>query len=49
MEEIINTAIGGVVAIKVLETGADMMKSKKIKKTKIEKIKPIKRFKQIKY
>lgn len=50
-EQIINTVVGGVVAIKVLEKGAEQMKGKKIKgkKTKIQKIKPIKKFKQIKY
>ena len=48
-EEIIGTAVGGLVAIKVLETGAKIIKKKNIKKTKLDKIKPIKKFKQIKY
>ena len=49
VEEIINTVVGGAVAVKLLEKSSDLMKRKKIKKTKIQKIKPIKKFKQLKY
>lgn len=49
MEGIVNTLVGGAVAVKLLETGDKIMKRKKIKKSKIQKIKPIKKFKQLKY
>ena len=48
MEEIIRTAVGGAVAIKVLEAGGNIMKKKK-KTLKIKKVKPIKPLKKIKY
>jgi len=48
-EQIINTLVGGAVTIKVIETGSDIIKGKKVKKQKITKIKPIKQLKKIKY
>jgi len=48
-EEIITTALSGVIALKVVETGAEIMYKKKMKKYKIKKVKPIKPFKKIPY
>ena len=48
VEEIITTALSGVVALKVLDAGAEIM-YKKNKKYKLEKVKPIKPFKKIPY
>jgi len=49
--EYINPLVGGAIAIKLLETGSNIMKKKKGKSKvhKIKKIKPIKKFKQLKY
>ena len=50
-EGIVRTVVGAAVAVKVLEAGTDMMKTKKdkVKVKKVKKIKPIKKFKKIKY
>ena len=50
VEGIIKPLISGAVAIKILETGGNLMKKKKdLKKLKIKKVKKIKPFKKIKY
>lgn len=40
--DVVNTALGGVVAVKVLETGMNIINQKKPRKLRLKKLKKIK-------